>query len=514
MKIVFVFFFTFVLSFSLFAQPVFKKQISFLDFDVRNPSFIETGDFGYSSYWFGSLSALVFEGYKDTSKPQIFTLKYDLEKDSFSTPTQITFSKGSCINPCGVFTPIGNIAAMGRIIWQTNENGNWDIAYGELWGDTLRNVRFIAKDSLLDETNPRLVIQGRQGYRFDFGITYEKGGSVYLYFEVDTLKVTEKIFDAAGVDSYEYENASGAIWLEYQNKNYYGTIAAVKKFQNGEKEIVYKTKNYNTGNWNNEKFLYDSLTTTVSPKLFEGLGDFVTAFETIVEGKRKLKYFYNISVFGHPELAENISDSSYESFNFTTKQIEIITKSLAKTFYGYGQSMYQIKKEGKNYLRPSFYSDQYPYKDSLIELKLSEPKITTGLVGYKNQAIWAYSVWEDSSNGTIQLFGSSGVYDIGGIENETSPQDFTLYQNYPNPFNPSTVISFQLSVNSNVSLKVFDVLGREVAMLMNEEKPEGKYQVIFNIQHATNNKQFASGIFFYQLKVGSRFQTRKMLLLK
>src|SRR3989339_749053 len=109
MKNVFVLFSVFIPSCSLIAQPVFKKQISFLDFDARNPSFIETSDYGYNPYWFGSANALLFEGHKDPAHPQIFTLKYDLENDSFYTPTQITFSKGSCINPCGVFAPIGNI---------------------------------------------------------------------------------------------------------------------------------------------------------------------------------------------------------------------------------------------------------------------------------------------------------------------------------------------------------------------------------------------------------------------
>jgi len=513
MKIVIVFFFAFVFSFSLFAQPVFKKQISFLDFDVRNPSFIEAGDFGYNSYWFNSPNALLFEGYKDSSNPQIFTLKYDLEKDSFSTPTQITFSKGSCINPCGVFAPIGNIAEMDRIIWQTNENGNWDIAYGELLNDTLRNVRYIA-NNLINEINPRLVVP-YNSYEFVFGITYEKDGSVYLYFEVDTLRVTEKIFDADGVDSYEYQKASGTLSMEYQNANYYGAMVAEKKFQNGETIAVYKTKDYNSSNWSEEKYLYDSSSVILNPKLREGWNDYFATFETLQNGKRKLKYFRFPSDLGNPALANDISDLIYETFNFSMKPILIVTKSLAKSFYGFGQNIYQIKKEGKNYLRPSFYSDDYPYKDSLIELKLSEPKITTSNVGFKGSYMWAYSVWEDSSSdSTIQLFGSSGAYLIGGIEDETSPQGFSLYQNYPNPFNPSTVISFQLSVNSNVSLKVFDVLGREVATLVNEEKPAGKYQILFNPQLTTNNHQLSSGVLFYQLEVGNRLQTRSMLLLK
>lgn len=512
MKTVFVLFSVFVLSYSVIAQPVFKKQISFLDFDVRNPSFIETSDYGYSPYWFGTPNALLFEGYKDSSKPQIFTLKYDLEKDSFYAPTQITFSKGSCINPCGIYSPIGNVSEMNKIIWQTNEFGSWDIFYGELFGDTLRNIRFIAKDSLVDETNPRLLIRGSRGYDFDFGITYQKGGSVYLYFEVDTLRITEKIFDAEGVDSYEYQNASGELVMEYQNKNYYGTIVAEKKIQNGEIKAVYKTKDYN---WGNEKYLYDSVSVIVNPTLQEGWNESFVSFEIKKDGKRKLKFFNYPPYFGNPDLAQNISDSTYESFNFSVDPILIVTKRLAKYFDGFGQSIYEINKDGENYLRPSFYSDQYPYKDSLIELKINEPKITTSNVGFKGSYLWAYSVWEDSSNdGRIQLYGSSGAYNIGGIEDETSPQDFTLYQNYPNPFNPETVISFKLAVRSNVTLKIFDVLGREVATLVNEEKPAGEYQILFNNQLTTNHQLLSSGVLFYQLKVGNRLQTKSMLLLK
>ena len=514
MKNVFVLFSVFVLSCSLFAQPVFKKQISFLDFNVRNPSFIETGDYGFYPYWFGSANALLFEGYKDPVHPQIFTLKYDLENDSFYTPTQITFSKGSCINPCGVFAPIGNISEMDRVIWQTNENGNWDIAYGELFGDTLRNVRFIAGDSLFDEINPKSVVQDG-GFGFDFGITYEKDGSVYLYYEVDTLKVSEKIFDASGIDSYEYSRASGVLSVGYEGKNYFGIITAVKKFQNNDSRAVYKIKSSSTSNWSDEKFIYDSATTTTATKAIQGWGQYMVSFETIIEGKRTLKYFPYSADLGRPESAENISDSSYETFNFSFKPIMIVGKTLAKSFYGFGQNIYQVKKEEKNFLHPSYYSVfTYPYNDSLIEIKVSEPKITTANVGI-NYYLKAYSVWEDSSDkGTIQLFGSSGEYPVGGIENETTPQDFTLYQNYPNPFNPETVISFQLSVSSKVSLKVFDVLGREVATLVNEEKPAGEHEVLFNPQLTTNHQLLSSGVLFYQLKVGNRLQTKSMLLLK
>jgi Secretion system C-terminal sorting domain len=87
-------------------------------------------------------------------------------------------------------------------------------------------------------------------------------------------------------------------------------------------------------------------------------------------------------------------------------------------------------------------------------------------------------------------------------------QDFHLEQNYPNPFNPSTSIQYRVSSISNVSLKVYDVLGNEVATLVNEEKPAGSYEVKFDAAG------LSSGIYFYSLIAGNFAATKKMLLLK
>ena len=97
------------------------------------------------------------------------------------------------------------------------------------------------------------------------------------------------------------------------------------------------------------------------------------------------------------------------------------------------------------------------------------------------------------------------------VENEddlVTPKEFSLSQNYPNPFNPSTVISYQLPVSSHVSLKVFDVLGNEVAALVNEEKPAGSYEIEFNAA------ELSSGIYFYTLQAGEFLKTKKFTLLK
>ncbi len=97
-------------------------------------------------------------------------------------------------------------------------------------------------------------------------------------------------------------------------------------------------------------------------------------------------------------------------------------------------------------------------------------------------------------------------------DNNQYPQTFSLSQNYPNPFNPSTKISWQSPVGSHQTLKVYDVLGREVATLVDEYKDAGSYEVEF--QSTVGNRQLASGVYYYQLKVGEFVETMKMILMK
>lgn len=99
---------------------------------------------------------------------------------------------------------------------------------------------------------------------------------------------------------------------------------------------------------------------------------------------------------------------------------------------------------------------------------------------------------------------------VMGVQNgaNTVPTKFALSQNYPNPFNPTTSISYSIPQNSFVSLKVFDVLGQEVATLVNEEKSVGNYDVSFDASG------IPSGMYFYRLQAGSFIDTKKMVLMK
>ncbi|TSC52663.1 MAG: 5'-nucleotidase [Parcubacteria group bacterium LiPW_41] len=108
----------------------------------------------------------------------------------------------------------------------------------------------------------------------------------------------------------------------------------------------------------------------------------------------------------------------------------------------------------------------------------------------------------------IEDFEDSTITDVK--DKFTIPISYYLSQNYPNPFNPSTTITFHLSKSSFVTLKVFDVLGREVATLVNEEKSVGEHSVQFNASH------LSSGMYIYQINIGNGqfVQTKKMILMK
>jgi hypothetical protein len=117
---------------------------------------------------------------------------------------------------------------------------------------------------------------------------------------------------------------------------------------------------------------------------------------------------------------------------------------------------------------------------------------------------------------------TKSYWQIVPVETESNNRlTFDLAQNYSNPFNPSKKIKYSVPQSSNLIIKVFDVLGNEIATLVNEEKPAGEYEVEFNVAQLSR-VEMASGIYFYQLKAGGPetssgqgyIETKKMILLK
>jgi hypothetical protein len=88
------------------------------------------------------------------------------------------------------------------------------------------------------------------------------------------------------------------------------------------------------------------------------------------------------------------------------------------------------------------------------------------------------------------------------------PTEFALMQNYPNPFNPSTKIKYQVPRTEFITLKIYDILGNEVTTLVNESKEPGEYEIDFN------GSKLSSGVYFYTLRSGSFYDTKKFILMK
>jgi photosystem II stability/assembly factor-like uncharacterized protein len=113
-----------------------------------------------------------------------------------------------------------------------------------------------------------------------------------------------------------------------------------------------------------------------------------------------------------------------------------------------------------------------------------------------------------AGTGFIMKTTTGGTSYVKNISLNNTPENYLLFQNYPNPFNPTTNIKYQITNNKFVTLKVYDILGREVITLVNEKQTVGTYEVTFDAS------KYSSGVYFYRLKAGDFVETRKMVLIK
>ena len=126
-----------------------------------------------------------------------------------------------------------------------------------------------------------------------------------------------------------------------------------------------------------------------------------------------------------------------------------------------------------------------------------------------------YSFTDSPEGGTkfnyrLKQIDNDGKYEYSKVVsvNLNGPNDFALNQNYPNPFNPTTIISYSLPIDGFVMLKVYDILGREVTTLVNENKKAGNYDVSFN------GSRLGSGIYFCRMSYGDFDRSIKMIVMK
>lgn len=126
-----------------------------------------------------------------------------------------------------------------------------------------------------------------------------------------------------------------------------------------------------------------------------------------------------------------------------------------------------------------------------------------------------FPVWMDNRTGNYQIWTAPISFTPNSItENDFTPRYFSLEQNYPNPFNPSTKISWQSPISGHTSLKIYDILGNEIATLVDEYKEAGIHEIVFSSLEMIHTSSLTSGVYFYQIKIGSFVQTKKMILMR
>jgi hypothetical protein len=193
-----------------------------------------------------------------------------------------------------------------------------------------------------------------------------------------------------------------------------------------------------------------------------------------------------------------ISDTSEHNGPYAVKNISLKNN---------GEHLYRIKNVAlKNGSTFAIQGSLQEYRDvpalGSIELPVA---LVSKTYGIHSDTLIIQTEGPDSTF-TVIVKGST-LTDVH-IKQSTVPTEFSLAQNYPNPFNPSTTIRFVVPVSGFVSLKVFDLLGREVATLVDEKKDAGSYEVTFD------GKNLSSGVYFYRLQAGEFVQTKKLLLQK
>jgi len=183
-------------------------------------------------------------------------------------------------------------------------------------------------------------------------------------------------------------------------------------------------------------------------------------------------------------------NADYQIISASNNLIEInVTDNLDNTIYNYSLSAYVKVPDNWQFVK----TEQNGVLDTLQTIVSDTGRVVLA------------KVIPDDGILKLTLVAPSSIND--GVAEIT---DFKLSQNYPNPFNPDTKISWQTPVAGWQTIKVYDVLGNEVATLVDEYKPAGMY----NVQFTIHNEQLSSGMYFYQLKVGDYTETKKMMYVK
>ena len=464
-----------------------KTVVSSSNYDYKNPVFSNDYTGSFSEYYW-----LFYERHNGTSS-EIIARK--MRYSSYDEEIVITNTSNALnINP----TYDG-----GMLVWQSNARGNWDLYYSVLSGSNWSSPALIDSSSE-DETNPS-VKNNNLSQNFSY-VAFKRNNSIGFKRFVSS----SGIWDNDTIVTAGTNEDVAPIIMEGNFSNQ-SVIYFLRKYSGGMTRLNQKVfyDNYNGGNvtWENTFEIYQPNTQN-NLSISYSFNEFLTySYDTL--GSRHIlisslngqnikgvvtKNVPGKHIRGKGTLMPIITDEITYYFS-AFSSLSRSSDSLSFTF---------INRPGSGNNNPQFKKIYIGDTSTVVRFDVSQPIFQQSWYFYRIK-----TVWEKTSGGRTSLVESYMTDYLSDITNNSSAAvGFYLIQNYPNPFNPVTNLEFGIPDLGFVSLKVYDVLGKVVRTLVNENKPAGYYKVEFD------GSDLPSGIYFYKLEAGEFVETKRMILLK
>ncbi len=289
----------------------------------------------------------------------------------------------------------------------------------------------------------------------------------------------------------------GILWI--------GSQGGLTKY-NGNTWITYTPSNSQLPGWHVRKVVIENNIKWVVTN--SGLASFDGSNWTVYYSAQSIADFTDIKIddFGNKWVTSSIGLLKYDG---STWQIYDQSNSGIPHYY---LTAIEIDQQGNKWIGSSNGLAKFDDVNWTV-FKTSNSGLTddsiTDLVLEANGNLWISAYSSGFNTGGISVYKEGGVVEVEeNNSNSIEEMNYSLSQNYPNPFNPSTTISYQIPNAGNVSLKVYDVLGREVAVLVEEYKNAGTYSTNFN------GSGLSSGVYIYRLEAGNYVSSKKLVLMK
>ena len=356
--------------------------------------------------------------------------------------------------------------------------------------------------------------------------------SLYLAKENYWLK-EDSIWFINTITNYKYDENGNNIEeiSEYSNPNYYIPTEIYKRIYDSYNRIIDEIllhDNYGRlDSLQRQTYFYDSLLTMKI--IYELLGN-------NLQQSWRTNYYYDSQGNLSQEIEQQKWGSDWQDEYKTTYSYNIFGRKVNSNEYQYYNQSWNLTEQD------SFFYDQFSriieerrFDQTGMEFLFYEIKydsLTEEIIRYTyyesemnllEDAHWTYNYNSDSTlkeilayenRDDLQELSLKWEYFYAPLSQLTNVGDnnltlsFYLMQNYPNPFNPATTVRYQIPKTAFISIKIYDILGREIATLVNEEKPAGNYEVKFD------GSGLSSGIYFYRLQSGDYSSVKKMILMK